>query len=239
MWKTKYGRCIYTSPSGYKVYQNLIYRWLTLGSNALQTVINRRNPQRPILYYLPALSLMARKFPNDCCLLGLGGAGIAHMLSTTGHSIIAIDSSEEVIQIAKQFFMLDRIPNLIVVHQNAIDYLQTCETKYPQIIVDLYDANHFPPECNNDEFFIACKNRLSEDGFISVNLANLKEQMSIFKIIKKQFKRTIVIPIKKSANIVVIASNLKSNELFINKLRESKEIGKIVWVETWGYVGDY
>lgn len=236
MWKTKLGRCIHTSPSGYKVYQNLMYRWLTLGSNALQTVINRLKPQLPILYYLPALSLMVRKYPDDCCMLGLGGAGLAHMLAKSRHSLTVIDNSEEVIQIAKQFFMLERIPNLNIIMQNAIDYLQASSTKYPHIIVDLYNANHFPPECNNEEFFIACKNSLSVNGYIAFNLANTKEQKPLYQLINKQFKTTVVIPIKKSANIVIIASNLESKDLFINKLRETKEISKIIWVESWGYV---
>lgn len=105
MWKTKFGKCIYISPSGYKVYQNLLYRWLTLGSEAWQTVINRYIPRRPGLHYLQMLTLMARKYPNDCCLLGLGGAGIAHLLGAqkTIRSIVAVESSEEVIQIAKKF----------------------------------------------------------------------------------------------------------------------------------------
>ncbi len=239
MWKTKFKRCIYTSPSGYQVYQNFIYRWLTLGSRALQTVINRRRPQKPVLYYLPALSLMTRKYPGDCCLLGLGGAGIPHLLSNSSHQITAIESSEEVIQIAKQFFMLDCIPNLKVIHENAINYLQTNTIQYPHIIVDLYDANHFPSECASEVFFIACKNRLTPDGFISFNLANVKEQRALYELIKKQFKMTIVIPIKRSANIVIIAAQGEDNDQFIKKIEETNELAKIAWVESWGLVGSY
>ena len=113
MWQTKMGKCIYTSPSGYKVYQNLFYRWLTLGSDALQTVINRRTPQKPVLYYLPALTLMTRKYPGLTCLLGLGGAGLALMLNKT--SLVAVDNSEEVIEIAKKFFMIEHLKNLTII----------------------------------------------------------------------------------------------------------------------------
>lgn len=240
MWQTKFSTCIYESPSGYKVHQNVFYRWLTLGSDALQTVISRRNPQKPVLYYLPALSLMARKFPNDCCVLGLGGAGVVHLLASyqSDQSIVAVESSDEVIQIAKKYFMVDQINHLTLVHQNAMDYLHECQRSFPHLLVDLYDANHFPEECTNDAFFYQCKNKLTENGFLSVNLANLKEQSYILQLIKKHFKTTLVIPVKKCANMVIIASKNENKEWFIQQIRASGEIKKIVWVENWGYVGE-
>jgi spermidine synthase len=134
--------------------------------------------------------------------------------------------------------MADRISGLTIVHKNAKEYVQECNDTYTHLIIDLYDANNFPAECINDDFFIHCKNRLEKNGFLAVNLANYKEQWPIFQLIKKQFKNTIVIPVKKSANMVIIASPNESKELFINKIRETGKIKKIVWMHTWGYVGE-
>lgn len=234
MWKTKFGRCIYTSPSGYKVYQNLIYRWLTFGSSALQTVINRRFPHIPVLHYLPALTLMLRVYPGDCCLLGLGGAGVVHMLGSN-YSITAVDSSKEVIDIARNFFMLDELEQLKVVHDNALNYLQYSDKKYAHLLVDLYDAEHFPIDCANESFFAACKLSLLPGGYASFNLANLKEQKPILELIKKQFEATLIIPIRKSANIVIIVGDCSVGEL-ITKVEECSEVDKISWIESWGYV---
>lgn len=240
MWKTKLGVCIYESPSGYKVYQNLLYRWLTLGSNALQTVINRRKPQKPVLYYLPTLTLMARYYPERSCLLGLGGAGVALMLANKDSSppMVAVEISEEVIDIARRFFMIDNLKNFTVIHENAIDYIKNKEEMYPHLMVDLYNANHFPPDCGNDLFFNLCHKILTKDGFLAVNLANLKEQWPIFQLIKKHFEHTFVIPVKKSANMVVIASKHKNKELFLSKIKATGELKRIIWVERWGFVGD-
>lgn len=237
MWKTKLGTCIYTSPSGYKVYQNACYRWLTLGSNALQTVINRHKPHNPVLHYLPALTLMARKYPEVTCMLGLGGAGVALMLKDA--PLIAVDNSEEVIDIAKRFFMIDNLNNLTVIHDNAMAYVEKCEINFTHLIVDLYNANHFPPECTNADFFASCKRIITENGFLAVNLANIKEQRPIFQLIKNQFNHTLVIPIRKSANMVIVASKNESKELFINKIKETDAFKRIIWVDSWGYVGDY
>jgi spermidine synthase len=239
MWQTRLGTCIYTSKSGYKVHQNFFYRWLTLGSNTLQTVISRHNIKRPILYYLPELTLMARKNPDTCCLLGLGGAGVVHMLrSERVHpAITAVDSSDEVIHIAKQFFMADSIPNLTIIHQNANDYIRESPTRYAHLLIDLYDANQFPSECNTDDFFQNCKQILKPNGFLSLNLANVKEQWSIFQLVKSHFTNTIVLPIKKCANIIIIASNEGSTNSFLQKLEESGEIQKFIWDPSWGYAG--
>ncbi|HAT8180148.1 TPA: hypothetical protein JA361_11960 [Legionella pneumophila] len=241
MWKTKFGKCIYISPSGYKVYQNLLYRWLTLGSEAWQTVINRYIPHRPGLHYLQILTLMARKFPNDCCLLGLGGAGIAHLLSAqkTMHSIVAVETSEEVIQIAKQFFMTDLIPNFTIIHQSAQDFVRENKNVFQHLILDLYDATHFPDECHSMDFFIHCRKQLTDDGFLAVNLANAQEQWELVQLIKKQFPSNIIIPIKKCANIVVIASKNDNKDFFIKQVKNTNEIKKIAWVKDWGYIAEY
>jgi spermidine synthase len=240
-WKTKFGKCIYVSPSGYKVYQNFFYRWLTLGSSALQTVINRHNPQKPVLYYIPVLTLMARKFPGTCCVLGLGGASVPQLLisENTDQNIVVIDNSEEVIQIAKQFFMVDSIPGLTLIQQNANDYLRECTNQYKHLIIDLYDANHFPAECNNEEFFIHAKNRVTHDGFLAINLANYKEQWPVYQFIKKHFKNILVIPVKKSANMVIIASADENHGHFMNQIESSHQFKRIVWMDSWGFVGKY
>lgn len=241
MWKTKFGKCIYESPSGYKVYQNFFYRWLTLGSSALQTVINRYYPQRPILHYLPALTLMVRQYPGKSCLLGLGGAGIPLMLSTQQEPspLIVIDNSDEIIDIAKRFFITRNLKNLTIIHEDAEHYVANTKTIYPHLMIDLYNANYFPPECHNDDFFSSCQKIVSKEGFLTINLANIKEQKPIFQLLKKHFKHTLIIPIKKSANIVIIASNKESKELFFEQISKSGELKRIIWVESWGYVANY
>lgn len=236
MWKTKFGRCIYTSDSGYKVYQNLCYRWLTLGSTALQTVVNRYKPSRPGLYYLPALTLMARKYPGSTCMLGLGGAGVALMLKNM--PLIAVDNSEEIIDIAKRFFMIEHLKNLKVINQDASEFVQKTGTKFVHLIVDLYNANHFPPECATAQFFSSCRKIISEEGFLALNLANIKEQSPIFNLVKVAFKHTLVVPIRKSANMVIFASNSGSKELFLEKITNTHAFKRVFLVNSWGYVGD-
>lgn len=238
MWQTRFGRSIYTSPSGYKVYQNCRYRWLTLGSDALQTVINKRHPAKPVLYYLPALTLMARAMPGEVCMLGLGGAGVAHLLAGNQftHTITAVESSSEVISIARDFFMTEQISTLQIIHQAAQDYLTQSTTRYPHLIIDLYGAHFFPERCANAAFFSDCAQHLATDGFMAVNLANLREQWPIVQLIKQQFKNTLIIPVRHSANLVVLASLQQHKSEFIEQISACKQLKRISLVSDWGYV---
>ncbi len=235
-WFTKFGKCIYTSPSGYKVYDNILYRWLTLDSDVLQTVINKIMIKSPILYYVPALTLMTRNQPEDACILGLGGAGVVHGLSSFPFSITAVEISSEVIDIAKKYFKIDSLSNLELVHQPAELYLEQNTKQFGHIMVDLYNAQSFPPECNSTHFFLQCKNNLKENGFLAVNLANSKEQYAIFQLIKEHFTNTMVIPVEKCANMVIIASNHQQKDEFLDAIQQCKKIKKISLMNYWGYV---
>ncbi|MBN9229975.1 MAG: methyltransferase domain-containing protein [Legionella sp.] len=241
MNKTRWGRCIYESASGYQVYQNWLYRWLKFNSTAIQTLQYRRNPWKPGLHYLPMLTLTMRYFPGDGTLLGLGGGGIPWLLSKAApqKNITAIEISAEVIKIAQTYFGTSELKNLTVIEANAADFVQEHPEQCSHILVDLYNAHHFPPECCTEVFFQNCSRLISSRGVLTVNLANISEQKPILELIKNYCRQVLLIPIKRSVNLVLIAGNFANHELFYNQLLQTKEIKKISWVQDWGFVGSY
>lgn len=240
MWQTRFGQCIYQSPSGYQVFQNYLYRWLTLGSPALQTVLNRYYPHKPVLHYISTLTFMAQAYPNSCCMFGLGGAAVAHLLNhmQPQSRIVAVESSEEVINIAKKYFYLDKLSNLSLVHADALEFLQTSDHQYGHLLVDLYDAHHFPKALASGNFFALCKNKLLEDGIVAFNLANMYEQRSLVHLIQSQFHACIVIPVKKCANLLVIASKYDDRKWLMSRVENTGYLKNISWTESWGMVGE-
>ncbi len=239
MWKTLGGRCIYQTQNGVKVHQNYIYRWLTLGGDALHTLINRRNPEIPGLDYIHQLSLCVRAKPTDCCLLGLGGAGVAHALAPyLGNSQIhAVENNIDVIEMSKKYFMIERIKNLAVINQDAAIFMEECNTKYQHLMVDLYDAKTFPPQCSTQDFFKNCRRVLLPDGFLALNLTNVREQWSLYTNIRNVFcDQTVSLPVKGAANMIVLAYNGASITPLLDLLKNSRSLKKLSWDAQWGCV---
>lgn len=240
MLKTTFGRCLYQSPSGLRVYQNACYRWLTFGNTILQTLIHRRHPERAGLKYILPLVELVRTFPGDCCLLGLGGGGIAHAISPilSEYRLIAVEQNEEVMDIAARYFMTDTLSHLTSIHDNAATFVQSATTAYQHILVDLHDANDFPLACHTDAFFAGCKARLRPTGILAVNLMQIQKNITLFNRIRQQFEeRTIVIPVTGTTNSLVIALNEKKSTRFLRQLEEMSFLKSIIWNPDWGLVG--
>lgn len=237
MWKTKFKKCIYTSPSGYKVYQNRWYRWLTFSGKEYQTLINRKHPEKPELNYIAPMTLAMRTLPGSCCLLGIGGASALHLLKQQDayDSITAIDSSAEVIEIANKYFHLSKIPRLNIIEDTAEHFLQETTSRYKHLIIDIYQSDAFPSNCLNQQFFQDCKDVLEPDGILSINIANRADQQPIVQFIKNLFgHNTLYIPVQDCMNAIMIASNAQSR--LLDALRQGTEVEQIQWVSPIGHV---
>lgn len=239
MLKTRFGHCIYKAESNLFVYQNPLYRWLTFGSCAIQTIINRRNPARIALNYIPAMTLTTGLYPGDCCLLGLGGAGVAHALSPhlKNYTLTAIESSELVIDIANHYFMAEKIPNLNVIHQDASQFVKKSTRLFQHIFVDLFDSHAFPSSCNNEAFFAHCKTLLKPEGILAVNIANIEEQKPILQFIKNVFSFSwILLPVPKTSNVIILAYHQESIMPLLTQLKQHRMLKQLIWDEQYGYV---
>lgn len=239
MWKTLAGRCIYQAPNGAKVHQNIFFRWLTLGSDALQTLINRRAPEKPELGYIHPLALAVRKQPAECCLLGLGGAGVAHALATYlgDFKIIAVENNRDVINIASSYFMADKLKNLTVIEQDANLFVKQGLSRFQHLLVDLYESHAFPRQCNTMDFFINCKRLLLPDGIMALNITNIQEQWSLFNYVREIFsKRTVTLPVKGAANLIVLACNSSTAAPLLDLLTSCGDLKELKWDTRWGCI---
>lgn len=238
MWKTYLGKCIHESPSGFRVWQNIAYRWLTFDDNVYQSIINRSHPERGGLKYIDPFTRMARAFPGDSCLLGLGGASVAHVLfqSLVNLRMDAVDNSQDVINIATRYFKIAPLKNLNVIHQSAEKFVQSTSERYQHLLVDLYGTDDYPLECSHEVFFAHCKALLKPDGIMAVNLIDLHEKKAIFQFIRNQFDScTLVVPVAGTTNTIVFASTACNQRIFLEKIQFMMK--RLVWDSIWGCVG--
>lgn len=81
--------------------------------------------------------------PGVSCLFGLGGAGVAHALApylgTTRLDVVENDF--DVIELCFRFFLIERIKNIHVIHQQAFLYLQKTATRYQHREARKTDSN--------------------------------------------------------------------------------------------------
>lgn len=241
MWKILAGRCIYQSSTGARVFQNFFFRWLKFDGIALQTVLNRSFPHRPGLQYIKPLILAAQLQPANCCMLGLGGGGAAHALSSSlaDSQLTVVESNSEVIDIAKRFFMVDNLKNLHIVHQDASIFVQQNTLQFQHLLVDLFNAEVFPQQCNTEHFFANCKRLLLTGGILAVNLANRHEQWPIFQLIRQQFlSTTVALPVKNCANMIILACKSETITSLLDLLKQSKKLKRLTWDTKWGCIAE-
>jgi spermidine synthase len=242
MLKTLVRKCIYNSPNGIMVLQNPLYRWLTFNSEDIQTLICRKNPAKPALEYISYLMYAAQKNPGDCCLLGLGGAGVVHALSPYlgDFPLTAVECNPEVIEIARNYFMTHQLYNLRITCVDASRFVQQSTQQYQHILVDLYNAYSFPQQCASKEFFLNCKRLLLPYGIISINLANREEQFPIFKLIQDSFSgHTLTLPVKNTANVIIFAGKEVHSKHLLQMVTQDKNLSGLEWDTLWGYIAKF
>ncbi|AHE67254.1 spermidine synthase [Legionella oakridgensis ATCC 33761 = DSM 21215] len=223
------------------MHQNLLYRWLTLGNDDIQTLINRHHPGKPILDYIKPLTVGVRAQPANCCLLGLGGAGVAHALSShlMDFQLDVVEYDNEIIELAHTYFMLDRLKHLKIIHQDANLFIQDSQATYQHIMIDLSDAHAFPEHCNNDLFFEHCRRLLLPEGTLAINLANLHEQWPVLQHIRTHFKQAIIsLPVKGSANMVILASRTENALALAKLLKKNQQLKQLSWDSHWGCIAE-
>ena len=241
IWKTLAGRCIHRTSDHITIYQNTFYRWLTFQSDAIQTLIHRKYPSKIALAYAHELTLLTKITPGNCCLLGLGGGGVAHALAPyiKGNILLAVEKNATVIDIAKHYFMTDSINQLTVLNQAAEVFVEEHNATYSYLLVDLFNAHTFPNECLTEGFFLNCQRLLTAEGILALNIANPEEQLLLWQHIKRLFgNNTILLPVKGCANVVIWACHPDTFSSLLSWLKNSAYLKALSWDAHWGYVAE-
>jgi spermidine synthase len=242
-WKTRAGVCIYRSPNHVEVRDNGFFRWMIFTKGWIQTLIHKRHPEKPYLPYMRAmLATVEATASGSGCLLGLGGGGMLHALSPffPGYRFTAVEVNAEVIQVALQYFYLDKIKNLEIVQEDAALWIANSRQKFDNIWVDLADAQEFPAACCQEAFFVDCKERLTERGLLAINLVSLQQEARIFTWIRTLFSgSTLLIPIGNYRNKVMLAATKDTLSTWIELRIAEKRIQKLIWDPLWGNIARF
>lgn len=238
MWQTALGRCIYQSKFGHQVWQNYRYRWLTFSSSAIQSIIHRKHPTQPVTACVRAMCLATKHNPGKTLYLGVGGACIAQALLAyrNEHEWTLVENDAQVLKIAKKYFYLDNLEPMQLICNDAQTFLAQDETFYKNIIVDMANAQSFPPELENIAFFKSLSARLQNQAIITLNLPDPKQHYTIYNIMKTMFSSCVILQIPKMSNIILVCGNFNKQDALLQALKLNLYGNNMHWHSHWGTI---
>ncbi|PIE73540.1 MAG: hypothetical protein CSA20_02585, partial [Deltaproteobacteria bacterium] len=133
-------------------------------------------PYRLVLPYTRymALSLLFFPAPQHILLVGLGAGSLVRFFHHLFPQCIidAVDHSQEIIDLAKDYFFLPRTASLNIYCEDGFKFLGNAPKKeiYDLILLDAFDEMGMAETIYNNAFFAACTKRLKPWGLFCANL---------------------------------------------------------------------
>ncbi|HTN94780.1 MAG TPA: spermidine synthase [Gallionella sp.] len=205
-------------------------RYLHFGSDWIQGAMRIARPWNLELEYTREMmaSLLLREdshFPRKVLLIGLGAASLTKFLYRNyplAH-LTVVEIEPAVVDAARQFFKLPEDPKRIdLVIGDGVDYVLSSERKFDLILVDGYDENASSGALNSVPFYHGCRNCLSRNGILSVNLltSDRRFDASIRRIAEAFDDRVLAFPSGESGNAIALAALGDPVEISLYDLRE-------------------
>ncbi|MDO8451771.1 MAG: fused MFS/spermidine synthase [bacterium] len=134
---------------------------------------------------------------KNILVLGVGGGSVIHLLSRLypGARITAVDIDPEIIEIGKEFFGLDVLPNLRFVEADAKEYLEYIakgrSDRVDFIVVDVFVGSTIPAFVESGKFLLSVRQAVNDRGVVVINflreLAYLEKSERLKKNLSKIF----------------------------------------------------
>ncbi len=116
---------------------------------------------------------MEQALPSGAMLnLGMGAGSTVSILReelSLKNQITSVEYDRDLIEVAKQYFALDRFNSHTVVCADAYDFVQETEEHYALIIIDLFKDREVDQRFLNQTFALTCSNLLLEGGVLLFN----------------------------------------------------------------------
>lgn len=231
--KIKTKKCIYQRKNEIFVFENQRYRWLTFNDSFIQSLMDKKKPQKLLIPYLDVLCLFYRENPGKTCLLGLGSGSLVHHLQKENHPLTVVELLPDVIEIAKKFFYLPQSSQIQMHAMCAMDFMKNTDDMFQHIIIDLGNHQGFPKACKSSEFFQDVYTRLAPNGFLALNLPSFSD-LEFFKPLFKSLFHTSPLIISAQGNWILFASKQYQQADLIKILQNKHYLKSFTWHPSYG-----
>jgi spermidine synthase len=128
---------------------------------------------------------------KNVLILGFGAGSVATILRDelkVDAPITGVEQDYAVIQIARDFFDIDRLHTLTLVADDAFAFVQHAMDQYDLVAVDLYHDVSVPDEFESDEFLQQLHRLVMPGGLVVFNkVAATKKLYAQFTALEKKF----------------------------------------------------
>ena len=155
--------------------------------------------------------LMFGQSPRHILLGGAGGGAIGRWFHARlpGARGDAVELNPEVARIAREYFDFPPPGSRWEMHEQDIrDFIRDSDTAYDFILLDLEEAQYSPAWLTTPEFLRACRERLSGDGVLTLNLIprDADHYAAALATIRRVFDRlTLCLPVAGHDNQLILA----------------------------------
>lgn len=141
--------------------------------------ISHTSPSCNRLVWGRAVEVLKEQEPNlkSILILGLGGGTMAHLISQAfpGVEITSVELDPAMVQVAKDYFDVDAIPNHRIINEDALrvviepEKFELREAQFQAVIVDIFLGEKYPDLGKSGNFISAVKRMTSSGGLIIFN----------------------------------------------------------------------
>lgn len=203
-------------------------RTLHFGSEWIQGAMRIARPWNLELEYTREMlaALLLRDPPRKVLLIGLGAASLTKFLYR--HYPLAqltvVEIEPAVVAAARQFFKLPEDPKrLHLVIGDGAEYVMSASKKFDLILVDGFDEKARTGALETLPFYSSCRNRLSSNGMLAVNMLTRSRGISatVSRLAQAFDDRALALPACESGNAIALATAGRPIEMSFDQLKQN------------------
>lgn len=165
-----------------------------------------------LLYYgLKQIGIGNIRAMQHILVLGVaGGSVLKTLVNRIGYcgKLTGVEIDPDIVQIAKQYFQIDHLPNLQLVIADAQQFVQNTTERYDLIIVDIFQDNQMPDFLFTDTFVAHLMQLLRPQGTVLMNTLCLTDHDA-------RRNRTFATRLEQHYSLKTFPKVEETNELFI------------------------
>jgi len=117
---------------------------------------------------------------KNALIFGIGGGTVISLFHDVFPHVdqTCVDIDKVIIDIAKEYFSIGQIPNIILIEVDAQKYVQQLvkeKKMYDCIVVDLFSGPHVPEFVRDERFLRSLRGILTKDGCVLINYLRERE----------------------------------------------------------------